>query len=99
MFEKEHALPGAIIMVDDNIKHGAGVIEGGEKPSLSLFTDDKLLGWDATEVVAGSVLQVVKKPRRVHGRFNCCRVRVLPDGPEGEVYWTELRSSTTLQKK
>ncbi len=45
----------------------------------------------------GDVVEVVKKPRKIHQTINCCRVRNAV-GVEGEVYWTELRSNCEIIK-
>ena len=47
-------------------------------------------GWMAP---LGTVLTIVKPPRRSYG-INTCRVAV--DGIEGEVFWTELRSNCEM---
>lgn len=94
VLKKEDIVPGARLRVKDVIKYGAGVADGSEeKCFLGVYTG--VLGWEGIEVPSGTELEIVKRPRRIDGRWNCVRVR-LDDGQEGEVYWTELRSSTEI---
>lgn len=98
MLKKALAIPGALVKVNPIIKDGVPAVLGGggtlDKLSITPDVGSIMLtgGW---EVGPGAVLEIVKKPRRVHN-INSVRVRVVAEpSVEGEVYWCELRASCT----
>ncbi|QIG76178.1 hypothetical protein EVC24_157 [Rhizobium phage RHph_I4] len=101
MLKKEETLPGSRVTVNDVIKDGvpANMSLPGESHVLESLTITKTVGGIMTHggwsVGSGTELEIVKKPRRVHG-INSVRVRVVAEPEvEGEVYWCELRASCT----
>lgn len=95
--KKEETVSGVRLRVNEQPRWGAGVIGSSEKENLDLYPG-MLGGMDGSgvEVPPGTLLTVVRKPRRIDGRWNCCRVRVDGTDVEGEVYWSELRSSCSV---
>lgn len=104
MLHKDHAIPGAKLRVNDVIKDGLpsyGMPKQNSIKETLYLSNPNFIGmfgggWD---VRSGAILEVVKKPRKVHG-INVCLVNVLnEDGSvqvTGEAYWCELRASTTI---
>jgi hypothetical protein len=105
MLKKTEMLPGVKVEVVKP-SWGAGVMGFGNEPpklEVSIWCDlpGGLTG-GAYGAKPGAILEIVKKPRRTSG-INLARVKFtaevgkgkkkVPTVMEGEVYWTELRSS------
>jgi len=100
MLKKEHAVPGAKVIVNDIIRDGItgwmAKDRDDRKEFLSMTHVPGGFFNGGYNVGSGTVLEIVKKPRKTEG-INTVRVRVVGQPQvEGEVFWCELRASTTL---
>lgn len=96
MLKKDLSVPGARVTVNPIIKDGVPAVlgGGGTLDKLTITPDvGSIMLTGAWKVGPGTLLEIVKKPRRTQG-INSVRVRVVAEpSVEGEVYWCELRAS------
>jgi hypothetical protein len=100
VLKKEDMIPGTKVRIVSLKSKTAGIIFASpnlpDLAAIRAWDVERYIGVDiAFGAVPGEILTIVKKPRRIKGICNCCRVKN-EDGLEGEVYWTELRSNAEL---
>lgn len=92
--KKDLCTPGARVILKDTLKDGVPAsltsTVWGEKHDPRI----EAVRVGGVDCGPGTELEIVKKPRRIDGRVNSVRVRIVNQPEiEGEVYWCELRAS------
>lgn len=94
MLKKELTLPGSRVILNEVLKDGVPVslvsTSWGPKHNPQI----PFINVGGVNCGPGTELEVVKKPRKIDGRINSVRVRIVNRPTvEGEIFWCELRAS------
>lgn len=92
MLKKEEMKPGIKVVVVSPSDGLSGYYAGGGGPQRLPH-----INVGGHRAPAGTELEVVKGPRKIHGRINSVLAR-FADGRQGEVYWCELRASCEVKE-